>query len=61
MEPDQREACYVKIVDNASLFMAMERGFLAAEGLGLETVPMVGGAAIAPAVASGDLQVGWTP
>lgn len=51
---------YMKIVDNASLFMAMEKGFFRKEGLELEIVPMVGGAAIAPAVASGDLQIGWT-
>jgi NitT/TauT family transport system substrate-binding protein len=51
---------YMKIVDNASLFMAMERGFFSKAGLELNIVPMVGGAAIAPAVASGDLQIGWT-
>jgi len=51
---------YMKIVDNAAMFVAMEKGFFKAEGLELETVPMVGGAAIAPAVASGDLQIGWT-
>ena len=51
---------YMKIVDNASLFMASEKGFFKKEGLELEIVPMVGGAAIAPAVASGDLQIGWT-
>ncbi|MBI4522474.1 MAG: ABC transporter substrate-binding protein [Deltaproteobacteria bacterium] len=51
---------YMKIVDNASLFMAMEKGFFKSEGLDLELLPMVGGAAIAPAVASGDLQVGWS-
>lgn len=51
---------YMKIVDNASLFMAAEKGFFKAQGLELEPVPMVGGAAIAPAVASGDLQFGWT-
>ena len=51
---------YMKIVDCASLFMAMEKGFYKKEGLELEVVPMVGGAAIAPAVAAGDLQVGWS-
>jgi NitT/TauT family transport system substrate-binding protein len=51
---------YMKIVDTAAMFVAMEKGFFKAEGLELETVPMVGGAAIAPAVASGDLQIGWT-
>jgi NitT/TauT family transport system substrate-binding protein len=51
---------YMKIVDNAAMFVAMEKGFFKAEGLELETVPMVGGAAIQPGVASGDLQIGWT-
>lgn len=51
---------YMKIVDNASLFMATEKGFFKKEGLELELVPMAGGATIAPAVASGDLQVGWS-
>lgn len=51
---------YMKIVDNASLFMASEKGLFKKEGLDLELAPMVGGAAIAPAVASGDLQFGWT-
>lgn len=51
---------YMKIVDAASLFMAMDQGFFKKEGLELEIVPMVGGAAIAPAVASGDLHIGWS-
>jgi NitT/TauT family transport system substrate-binding protein len=51
---------YMKIVDNAAMFMAMEKGFFTAEGLELETVPMAGGALIAQGVTSGDLQIGWT-
>ena len=51
---------YMKIVDNASLFMAAEKGLFKKEGLELDTVPMVGGAAIMPGVASGDLQFGWS-
>jgi NitT/TauT family transport system substrate-binding protein len=51
---------YMKIVDNAAMFMAMEKGFFTAEGLELETVPMAGGAVIAQGVTSGDLQIGWT-
>jgi NitT/TauT family transport system substrate-binding protein len=51
---------YMKIVDNASLFMAIEKGFFKAEGLELETVPMAGGALIAQGVTSGDLQIGWS-
>ena len=51
---------YMKIVDNAAMFMAMEKGFFKAEGLELETVPMAGGAVIVQGVTSGDLQFGWT-
>jgi NitT/TauT family transport system substrate-binding protein len=51
---------YMKIVDNAALFMAMDKGFFKAEGLELETIPMAGGAVIVQGVASGDLQFGWT-
>lgn len=51
---------YMKIVDNASMFVAMEKGFFKAEGLELETVPMAGGAVIVQGVTSGDLQFGWT-
>jgi NitT/TauT family transport system substrate-binding protein len=50
---------YMKIVDNAAMFVAMEKGFFKAEGLELETVPMAGGALIAQGVTSGDLQIGW--
>ena len=51
---------YMKIVDNAAMFVAMEKGFFKAEGLELETVPMAGGALIAQGVTSGDLQIGWS-
>ena len=51
---------YMKIVDNAAMFMAMEKGFFKSEGLELETVPMAGGAVIVQGVTSGDLQIGWT-
>lgn len=51
---------YMKIVDNAPMFVAMERGFFKAAGLELETVPMAGGAVIVQGVTSGDLQIGWT-
>ncbi|HVO93133.1 MAG TPA: ABC transporter substrate-binding protein [Terriglobales bacterium] len=51
---------YMKIVDNAAMFVAMEKGFFKAEGLELETVPMAGGAMIVQGVTSGDLQFGWT-
>ena len=51
---------YMKIVDNAALFVAMEKGFFKAEGLDLETLPLAGGAPIINGVVSGDLQFGWT-
>ncbi|HEY7554037.1 MAG TPA: ABC transporter substrate-binding protein [Candidatus Binatia bacterium] len=51
---------YMKIVDNAPMFVAMERGFFKAAGLELETLPMAGGAVIVQGVTSGDLQFGWT-
>jgi NitT/TauT family transport system substrate-binding protein len=51
---------YMKIVDNAALFMGLEKGFFKAEGLELETVPLAGGAAIINGVTSGDLQFGWS-
>src|SRR5215204_960634 len=51
---------YMKIVDVAAMFMAMEKGFFKAEGIELETVPMAGGAVIVQGVTSGDLQFGWT-
>ena len=51
---------YMKIVDNAALFVAMEKGFFKAEGLEIETLPLAGGAPIINGVVSGDLQFGWT-
>ena len=51
---------YMRIVDNAAMFMAMEKGFFKAEGLELETLPLAGGAPIINGVTSGDLQFGWS-
>ena len=51
---------YMKIVDNAAMFVAMEKGFFKAEGLDLETLPLAGGAPIINGVTSGDLQFGWS-
>ena len=51
---------YMKIVDTAPMFVAMDRGFFKAAGLELETLPMAGGAVIVQGVTSGDLQIGWT-
>jgi NitT/TauT family transport system substrate-binding protein len=51
---------YMKIVDTAAMFMAVEKGFFRAEGLELEPVPMAGGALMVQGVTSGDLQIGWS-
>ena len=51
---------YMRIVDNAAMFMAMEKGFFKAEGIQLEAVPLAGGAPIINGVTSGDLQFGWS-
>ncbi len=51
---------YMKIVDNAAMFVAIEKGFFKTEGLELDTVPMAGGAVIVQGVTSGDLQFGWS-
>jgi NitT/TauT family transport system substrate-binding protein len=56
----KRKLGYMKIVDNAAMFVAMEKGFFRAEGLELETLPLAGGAPIINGVVSGDLQFGWT-
>jgi NitT/TauT family transport system substrate-binding protein len=50
----------MKIVDNAAMFVAMDKGFFKTEGLQLETVPLAGGAPIINGVTSGDLQFGWS-
>jgi NitT/TauT family transport system substrate-binding protein len=50
----------VPVVDVAPLFLGVERGFFRAEGLKLQTQFAEGGAAIVPAVISGDLQIGFS-
>lgn len=50
---------YMKIVDLVPFFIAMEKGYFREEGLDVEAMPFVAGAAIVPAVAAGDLQIGW--
>jgi NitT/TauT family transport system substrate-binding protein len=51
---------YMKIVDTAAMFMAVEKDFVRAEGLELEPVPMAGGALMVQGVTSGELQIGWS-
>jgi NitT/TauT family transport system substrate-binding protein len=48
------------IGDLLPFWAAQERGFFRDEGLKVEQVEMAGGAAIQPAVASGDLDLGWS-
>lgn len=48
------------IADNLQLFVALEKGFFEDVGLEVELIPMSGGAVIGPAVASGDLDIGWS-
>ncbi len=51
---------YMKIVDNAAMFVAMEKGFFRAEGLDLETRADGRRRSDRQGVTSGDLQFGWT-
>jgi NitT/TauT family transport system substrate-binding protein len=44
---------YMKIIDTAAMFMAVEKGFFTAEGLELEPVPTAGGALMVQGVTSG--------
>jgi len=48
------------IVDCLQIFVAEEKGFFKEEGLSVEATPMAGGAVIAPAVESGELDIGFS-
>jgi len=53
----------IGIIPIASLlqyYVAKEKGYFKEEGLDIEAVSMAGGADIAPAVASGALNIGWS-
>lgn len=50
----------IKIGDLSPFFLALERGFFKDAGLEINATAMVGGAAIAPALASGALNIGWS-
>jgi NitT/TauT family transport system substrate-binding protein len=50
----------MKIGDLSPFFIAQEKGFFKEAGLELDVTAMVGGAAIAPALASGALNIGWS-
>jgi NitT/TauT family transport system substrate-binding protein len=50
----------MKIGDLSPFFIALDRGFFKGAGLDIHVTAMVGGAAIAPALASGALNIGWS-
>jgi len=50
----------IPIADVAPLYLGREQGFFEDEGLEVETEPAAGGAAIAQAVAGGDLEFGFS-
>lgn len=51
---------YMKIGDLSPFFLALERAFFKDAGLDINLAAMVGGAAIAPALASGSINIGWS-
>ncbi|MBI2153933.1 MAG: ABC transporter substrate-binding protein [Candidatus Rokubacteria bacterium] len=50
----------MKIGDLSPFFLALERAFFKEAGLDINVAAMVGGAAVAPALASGALNIGWS-
>jgi NitT/TauT family transport system substrate-binding protein len=50
----------MRIGDLSPFFIGIDRGFFKDAGLEINTTAMVGGAAIAPALASGALNLGWS-
>ncbi len=50
----------MKIGDLSPFFLALDRAFFKEAGLDINVAAMVGGAAIAPALASGALNIGWS-
>lgn len=51
---------YMKIGDLSPFFLALDRAFFKDAGLEINLAAMVGGAAIAPALASGAINIGWS-
>ena len=51
---------YMKIGDLSPFFLALDRAFFKDAGLEVNLAAMVGGAAIAPALASGAINIGWS-
>ena len=50
----------MKIGDLSPFFLALEKAFFKDAGLDINVAAMVGGAAVAPALASGALNIGWS-
>lgn len=50
----------MKIGDLSPFFLAVDRAFFKDAGLEINLAAMVGGAAIAPALASGSINIGWS-
>lgn len=51
---------YIPVGDCLQLYVAEEQGYFAEEGILVENTPLKGGALIAMAVESGELDVGWS-
>lgn len=51
---------YIPIADCLQIYVAEAMGYFQQEGISVQKRPMKGGTAIAPAVESGDIQVGWS-
>ncbi len=51
---------YIPIADCLQIYVAEAMGYFQQEGISIQKRPMKGGTAIAPAVESGDIQVGWS-
>ncbi len=60
VRPTRVRLGYIPLVDLAGLYLALDRGYFAAENLELELTSMSGGATILPAVASGSLDIGFS-
>jgi NitT/TauT family transport system substrate-binding protein len=60
LQPARVRLGYIPLVDLAGLYLALDRGYFAAENLEIELTSMSGGATILPAVASGSLDIGFS-
>ncbi|MGW0803928.1 ABC transporter substrate-binding protein [Nonomuraea sp. NPDC002799] len=58
--PTPVKVSVIPIIDVAPIYLGNQQGFFAAEGLKLELVPAQGGAAIVPAVVSGQVEFGFS-